>query len=96
MKDFYVYILCNRPYSTLYTGVTSNLPKRIYEHRNNVADGFTDDYNVHRLVWYERHESAESAILREKKLKKWNKKWKLALVEKMNPLWEDLYGKILE
>jgi len=96
MKDFYVYILCNRPYGTLYTGVTSNLPKRIYEHRNNVADGFTDDYNVHRLVWYERHESAESAILREKKLKKWNRKWKLALAEKMNPLWEDLYGKILE
>jgi len=96
MKNFFVYILCNKPYGTLYIGVTSNLRKRIYEHRNGEFKGFTDDYGLHRLVWYEHHETSESAIWRGKRLKKWNRKWKLELVEKLNPLWEDLYEKILE
>jgi putative endonuclease len=74
--------------------VTSDLAKRVYEHRNNLADGFTQKYNVHRLVWYEIHESWESAIQREKQVKKWKREWKLKLIEKNNPSWEDLYESI--
>jgi putative endonuclease len=95
MKTFYVYILCNKRNSTLYTGVTSDLIKRIYEHRNNMVDGFTDKYNVHHLVWYKNHMTAESAITREKQIKKWNRKWKLELIEKNNPEWKDLYESLL-
>jgi len=78
----------------LYTGVTSDLIKRVYEHKNNLGEGFTRKYNVHRLVWYEMHESAESAISREKQIKKWNRKWKLNLIERDNPDWLDLYEKL--
>ena len=91
MKNYYVYILCNKRNGTLYTGVTSELIKRIYEHKNNLVDGFTKKYNIHRLVWYEIHESAEAAISREKQIKKWDRKWKLELIEKNNPKWNDLY-----
>ncbi len=91
MKQFHVYILSSKRNGTLYTGVTSNLIKRIYEHRNNLVEGFTQKYNVHHLVWYEPHESAESAITREKQIKKWKKEWKLELIEKSNPQWNDLY-----
>jgi putative endonuclease len=94
MKTFYVYLLCSKRNGTLYTGVTSDLAKRIYEHRNNLVDGFTKKYNVHRLVWYEIHESAESAITREKQIKKWKRAWKLKLIEQTNPKWIDLYENI--
>jgi len=94
MKTFYVYLLCSKRNGTLYTGVTSDLAKRIYEHRNNLVDGFTKKYNVHRLVWYEIHESAESAITREKRIKKWKRAWKLKLIEQTNPKWIDLYENI--
>ncbi len=75
---------------TLYTGVTGNLQKRVYEHKNHVMKGFTEKYNVHMLVWYEMTNSIESAIKREKQIKKWNRKWKLELIEEKNPLWKDL------
>jgi putative endonuclease len=94
MKQFYVYILCSKRNGTLYTGVTSDLVKRVYEHKNNLVDGFTKKYNVHNLVWYEIHESAESAMTREKQIKKWKRKWKLKLIEQKNPEWIDLYETI--
>jgi len=71
------------------------LPKRIYEHKNGLVEGFTKKYNIHNLVWYEIHESAESAITREKQIKKWKRAWKLDLIEKSNPRWNDLYNEIL-
>lgn len=86
-----VYILASKPFGTLYIGVTSNLVKRIWEHKNNLVEGFTNKYQVHLLVWYERHEELKSAILREKQLKKWNRQWKIRLIHKMNPQWNDLY-----
>jgi len=94
MKNFYVYILCSKRNGTLYTGVTSDLAKRIYEHKNNLVEGFTKKYNVHRLVWYEIHDLAESAITREKQIKKWKRTWKLKLIEQNNPEWNDLYESI--
>ncbi len=96
MKNFYVYILCNKRNGTLYTGVTSGIIKRTYEHKNKLVDGFTKKYNLHRLVWYEIHKTAESAITREKQIKKWERKWKLALIEKDNSGWNDLYDHICE
>ena len=96
MNQFYVYILCSKRNGTLYTGVTSNLKKRIYEHKNNLVEGFTKKYNVHLLVWYEVHESVESAITREKQIKEWKRAWKLALIEKDNPEWNDIYEGICE
>ena len=72
---------------TLYIGVTSDLVKRIWQHKNNIIDGFTKQYNIHMLVWYEIHSTTESAINREKRLKSWNRKWKLDLIGKMNPDW---------
>jgi putative endonuclease len=70
MKTFFVYILCNKRNGTLYIGVTSDLIKRVYEHRNNIIDGFTNKYNIHNLVWYEIHENVQQAIIREKQIKK--------------------------
>lgn len=96
MKKFYVYILCSKRNSTLYTGVTSDFVKRIYEHKHRLVEGFTKKYNVHHLVWHEAHESAESAIIREKQIKKWKRLWKLRLIEKENPEWNDLYERICE
>ncbi len=80
---------------TLYIGVTSNLLKRAWEHKNDLVEGFTKKYGVHRLVYYEMHESMESALHREKQLKKWNRAWKLDLIEKQNPDWRDLWEGIL-
>ncbi len=94
MKRFYVYILSNKRNGTLYTGVTSDLLKRVYEHKNDLIDGFSKRYGIHDLVWYEMHETAESAISREKQIKKWNRKWKLDLIDNSNPFWEDLYEKL--
>lgn len=90
-----VYILANKRNGTLYIGVTSDLLKRIWEHRNDMVEGFTRRYGVHRLVWYEVHESMESAIEREKRLKEWKRKWKLELIERSNPDWRDLYDMIV-
>ena len=89
-----VYILANKPGGTLYIGVTSNPIQRIWQHKNDFMAGFTKRYSVHRLVWYEVHESMESAISREKALKKWNRAWKIELIEKGNPTWEELYDEI--
>jgi putative endonuclease len=96
LKEFYVYILCSKRNGTLYTGVTSNLIKRVYQHKKDLVEGFTRRYKVHRLVWYETHESWESAIKREKQIKKWKRAWKLIIIEKGNPSWDDLYEAICE
>ena len=90
-----VYILASKKNGTLYVGVTSNLVKRIWEHKNNLAEGFTKRYGIHRLVWYEIHESMNSAIQREKRVKRWKRAWKLELIESANPGWQDLYHAIL-
>ena len=90
-----VYILASKRNGTLYTGVSSNLVKRVWEHRNDLIDGFTKEYNIQKLVWHELHETMESAIAREKRLKKWKRKWKLELIESSNPDWLDLYTTIL-
>jgi putative endonuclease len=91
MKFPCVYILASRRNGTLYIGVTSDLIKRVWQHKNDVVEGFTKQYGVHMLVWYEPHETMESAIQREKNIKKWNRRWKLALIEKSNPRWKDLF-----
>ena len=95
-KLFAVYILASQRNGTLYIGVTSNLPKRVWEHREGVVDGFSKDYGVKNLVWYEIHGSAEAAITREKQLKKWNRIWKLRLIEEFNPQWRDLFADICQ
>jgi len=95
-KQFYVYILTSKRNGTLYIGVTSNLPQRIQQHKNNQFDGFSKKYNVKQLVYFEQHETAESAITSEKQIKKWNRAWKLKLIEKNNPQWKDFYDLILQ
>ena len=90
-----VYILASKRNDTLYIGVTNDLPKRAWEHKNDVVEGFTKRYSVHRLVYYELHEDMESAIRREKHMKKWNRAWKLELIEKQNPDWRDVWEGIL-
>ncbi|MEO7634261.1 MAG: GIY-YIG nuclease family protein [Sphingomicrobium sp.] len=85
-----VYLLASRRNGTLYVGVTSNLPARIHQHRAGAVRGFTRDYGVKLLVWFEQHATMESAIIREKRVKKWNRAWKLALIEVANPDWRDL------
>ena len=90
MKNYYVYILASKYNGTLYTGVTNNLQRRTYEHKNNFADGFTKKYNVKILVYYEQTNDIGSAIEREKCIKKWNRNWKIKLIEEMNPEWNDL------
>jgi len=85
-----VYILASRRHGTLYTGVTSNLLGRLYQHREKVTQGFTTEHDIARLVWFEVHEDMSAAILREKRIKKWNRDWKLALIERSNPQWVDL------
>ena len=86
-----VYILASAKNGTLYTGVTSDLVKRIWEHKNNLVDGFTKRYSVHDLVWFELHDTMDSAINREKNIKEWKRAWKLKMIEKDNPAWRDLY-----
>jgi len=90
-----VYILASKRNGTLYVGVTSNLVKRIWEHKNNLAEGFSKRYRIHDLVWYEMHETMDSAIQREKRIKEWKRAWKLELIEKTNPDWQDLYHTIV-
>ncbi|MGH7797868.1 MAG: GIY-YIG nuclease family protein [Candidatus Binatia bacterium] len=95
MKQPCVYVLASRRNGTLYVGVTSDLIKRVWEHRNHVVDGFTKKYGVDKLVWYEPHPSMESAIQREKAVKEWKRAWKLKLIEKSNPERADLYETLL-
>jgi len=90
-KQFYVYILASKRNGTLYTGVTSDLVKRIWQHRNSMIEGFTRKYHVTSLVYFEVHRQAEEAIKREKQIKKWKRTWKLKLIEEKNPNWDDLY-----
>ena len=90
-----VYILASKKNGTLYVGVTSNLVKRIWEHKNNLTEGFTKRYEVHYLVWYEMHECMESATQREKRVKGWKRAWKMELIENNNPNWQDLYHTIV-
>jgi putative endonuclease len=90
-----VYILASKRNGTLYAGVTGNLVQRIWQHRNDVMDGFSKEYCVHLLVYFELHSDIEAAITREKRIKKWNRAWKLKLIEKSNPEWGDLWDQIV-
>jgi putative endonuclease len=96
VKYYYVYILASKRNGTLYIGLTSNLSRRVYEHKNDIIEGFTKKYNIHMLVYYEKYQEVSQAILREKRLKRWKREWKLNLIEKQNPDWEDLYFKFFE
>ena len=95
MKQPAVYILASQRNGTLYVGVTSDLLQRIWTHKNHLAEGFTHQYNVDQLVYYELHADMQAAITREKQLKKWNRAWKIALIEKLNPAWHDLWTEIV-
>ena len=89
-----VYMLASKRGGALYIGVTGDLAKRVWEHKNDVVEGFTKKYSVHNLVYFELHGDMESAITREKQLKKWNRAWKIELIEKNNPTWRDLWSEI--
>ena len=91
MKQPCVYLLASKRNGTLYCGVTSNLVQRIWQHKNDLVEGFSKRYGVHILVWYEAHETMETAIAREKTIKEWKRAWKLKIIETMNPTWRDLY-----
>ena len=91
---YYVYLLASERNGTLYLGVTSDLRRRVYEHKNKVVRGFSQRYGVHRLVWFEIYDDPVNAIAREKEIKKWRRAWKLRLIEQSNPQWVDLYEQI--
>lgn len=93
-RQFYVYILANKPFGTLYVGVTNDLVRRVFAHKQNVVAGFTAKYGLHDLVYYEVHASIEAAIAREKRLKRWRRDWKIDLIAGANPDWRDLYPDI--
>ncbi|MGK6319175.1 GIY-YIG nuclease family protein [Sphingomonas sp. DT-204] len=95
MKGGYVYIMASRRNGTIYTGSTSNLVQRVWQHRNRVADGFTKEHRCVILVWFEAHDDLQEARLRERQIKKWNRPWKLRLIEEMNPRWDDLFETII-
>ena len=95
MKHPAVYILTNNRNGTLYIGATNDLIRRIHEHKNELVDGFTKKYHLHKLVYYEVHESKDSALLRENQMKEWKRAWKINLIEKNNPYWNDLYLDII-
>ena len=95
MKQMYVYIMASQKNGTIYVGVTSDLIKRVWQHKNHVVEGFTEQYKVDKLVYYEIWQDERGAIQREKTLKHWNRNWKLALIEKENPEWRDLYDDIV-
>ncbi len=87
---FYVYMIASKPYGTLYIGMTSDLARRVWEHKNNVVPGFTKRYGVHQLVWFEAHQSRDAALQREKRIKEWRRDWKINLIERENRHWRDL------
>jgi putative endonuclease len=89
--SFYVYILASKRNGTLYIGMTDNLVRRVWQHREGMIPGFTREYGIKSLVWYEQHESRESALVRERQMKKWRRAWKLREIEAVNPEWRDLY-----
>ena len=91
----YTYIMANKRNGTLYIGVTNDLSRRVWEHKNKLVKGFTSRYKVHTLVWYEAFDRIEDAIHREKQMKEWNRKWKLNVIEERNPTWRDLYGELV-
>ena len=91
-ERYYVYILASKRNGTLYIGMTSDLTKRVYEHKNNLVDGFTKKYNVHNLVYYETTDDVDSALMRERQLKRWKREWKIRLIEEQNSEWRDLYN----
>jgi putative endonuclease len=95
MKSFFVYILSNKRNGTIYTGITNNLIKRVYEHKQDFVNSFTSRYGIHKLVYFEQFHDVKSAIEREKQLKKWYRKWKIELIEKDNSEWNDLYNIIV-
>ncbi|MFA5309186.1 MAG: GIY-YIG nuclease family protein [Dehalococcoidales bacterium] len=95
MNNYYVYILANKRNGTLYVGVTNDLLRRIYEHKNDFVKGFSSKYGVHNLVYYEQCDNHDAALAREKQIKEWQRKWKLELIEKANPLWQDLYDRLI-
>ena len=95
MKKGFVYIMSNKQDGVLYIGVTSDIVKRVYEHKNGFVDGFTKQYHLKNLVYYEIYDDIEEAIKREKQLKNWHREWKIELVNKQNPHWKDLYESIL-
>jgi len=92
---YFVYLLASKPYGTLYIGVTGNLVRRIDEHKEDLRDGFTKKYGVHRLVWFEEYAYVQDAIVREKRIKKWRREWKTDLIETMNPEWKDLFSMVV-
>jgi putative endonuclease len=94
MKTYYVYIMASKKNGTLYIGVTNNLLRRVWQHKNDIHDGFTKKYAVHRLVWYEGTPDIEEAVRREKQMKKWRRQWKIHLIEEKNPNWDDLYDEL--
>ena len=94
-RQFHVYLLTDRPYGTFYVGITNDLVRRTWEHRNDVVPGFTREHCLHRLVWYEAHATALEAIRREKLIKKWHRGWKVNLVQAMNPEWDDLFASLV-
>lgn len=96
MRPYYVYILASKKNGTLYLGVTNDIAKRVYEHKNNLVDGFTKKYSVHCLVYFEVCEDVRVAIQREKNIKKWRRRWKIELIEKNNPNWRDLYFEVID
>jgi putative endonuclease len=95
MRQYYVYILASRPGGTLYVGVTNDLIRRVYEHKNGFVEGFTKQYNVHRLVYFEVYSSIHDALQREKNMKHWPRAWKVKLINESNPTWRDLYDEIV-
>ena len=95
MKQPCVYLLASKRNGTLYAGVTSDLIQRVWQHKNDLVDGFTKRYRVHTLVWFEVHDTIQTAIAREKAIKEWKRAWKIELIQKMNPEWRDLYEDLL-
>ncbi len=95
MKSYFVYVLASKKNGTLYVGVTDNLVKRVYEHKHDLVEGFTKRYAVHSLVYFETTTDVQSALQREKQLKRWRRQWKIAFIERENPSWMDLYNSLL-
>ena len=94
-RHYFVYILTNKAYGTLYVGITNDLVRRAWEHRNDFVEGFTRAHQLHRLVWYQAHEDVREAIAQEKRIKKWHRDWKVNLIQAKNPAWNDLYEEII-
>jgi len=95
MREYYVYILASKRNGTLYVGMTEDIAKRVIRHKGRQANEFTAKYDVLKLVYYERHKSLEEAVKREKQVKKWNRRWKIRIIEQLNPKWEDLFSETI-